>query len=216
VEEELCGGRRWLLLGGWGRSWRTAAAAVAAARGGGRLREEEFGPVSAGPPPGWSLERLDRRVPQARGRCSLQGAGVCIYILTVCRSACPACSARCASVGGRTVRVCPVETFLLRWFWWAVGHSPVDPDRLWTGRVRSLAHVATGGVTHPRGAPIRVRGHSGPADESSPRSGGARHGRSESRPGSYGSGRTAMPPRVTRTQDGFARSRPCGCMKRGA
>ena len=103
LEEELCGGRRWLLLGGWGRSWRTAAAAVAAAGGGGWLREEELGPVSAGPPPGWSLGRLDsdRRDPQARGRCSLQDAGVCIYILTVCRSACPACPARCASVDRR-------------------------------------------------------------------------------------------------------------------
>ena len=101
LEEELCGGRRWLLLGGWGRSSRTAAAAVAAAGGGGWLREEELGPVSAGPPPGWSLGRLDRRDPQARGRCSLQDAGVCIYILTVCRSACPAGSARCASVARR-------------------------------------------------------------------------------------------------------------------
>ena len=93
LKEELCRGRRLLLLECWGRSWRTAAAAaaaaVAAAGGGGWLREEEPGPVSAGPPPGRSPGRLVRRGPQARGRCSQPVAGVRIHILTVCRPLAP-------------------------------------------------------------------------------------------------------------------------------
>jgi hypothetical protein len=80
--------------------------------------------------------------------------------------------------GGRAVRIPPsgavCASLVLMARWTHVEFSPA-------GRVRCLALVATGGVAHPRGAPDRRWGRSGPA------------------------GRSVLPPRATHTRSGISR-----------